>query len=195
MSQTQEHRVVTIIVILILRFCAVDTNLLFYCTKYKGKTLQRWRLVFVISSSLSLSPLSSMSLSMSLPTPINLSLYLLLYIKYPCKIAIVKYVSNVTSLRPIPPIQPLHWPIAHVKKSADTCIKTEKREREGERVQESTRISLGLGPVWSVHNTCCLREQQWRGWNFLTFFTWKFHIHFFESGLICLVCTRSWRKS
>ena len=60
-------------------------------------------------------------------------------------------------------IQPQHWPIAHVKKSADTCIKTEKGEREGERVQESTRISLGLGPVGSVHNTCCLREQQWRG--------------------------------
>ena len=62
-----------------------------------------------------------------------------------------------------------------------------------ERVQESTRISLGLGRVGCVHNTCCLREQQWRGWNFLTFLTWKFHIDFFESELICLVCT--WRKT
>ena len=44
-------------------------------------------------------------------------------------IAIVKYVSNVISLRLIPPNQPLHWPIVHVKKSADTCIKTEKGER------------------------------------------------------------------
>ena len=95
-----------------------------------------------------------------------------------CQICVKRYFLETHPTHPAPALA--HCPCEKV------CRHVHQGWEGRERVQESTRISLGLGPVGSVHNTCCLREQQWRGWNFLTFFTWKFHIDFFESELICL---------
>ena len=75
----------TIIVILILQFCAVDTNLLFYRTTRiitKGRHNKDEGLSLSSHHHGHCHQISSMPLSMSLTTPINMSLSLLLSIKF-----------------------------------------------------------------------------------------------------------------